>query len=123
MIKLYQLHIDKEIVRDWCGGIFFSRLYHSVQECTNGCLNEEIFDIGEALWNNADFPANTEDMADIDCDDADELKAKYLAGDKAVVAYIDNVRKWLITDHNKSFYGDYSVVWNVLGFELVGKPS
>ena len=116
MKKLYQLHIDKEIVPDWTSDIFHSRLYHSNESCMNGCLTEELFEIGKVLWDRGDF---TEEVGDMSCDEADELKDRYHAGDKEVIAYMENVRQWLRRLSNKGFYDDWSMVWNVLVFELV----
>jgi len=120
MTTLYQLHIDKEIVPDWSGDIYHSRLYHSHQACMEGCLEEEIFEIGKALYDHGDF---TEDIEGLDGEDSGEFKNRFEAGDKAVAAYIKNVRTWLLCVSNKPFYGDASVGWNILAFELAGEKS
>ena len=116
MKKLFQLHIDKVIVPDWSSDIYHSRLYPSYDACVDGCLTEELFAIGKTLWDRGDF---TEDVEDLDCDDAEELKERYNAGDKEVMAYIQNVRQWLRNLSNPSFYGDGSMEWRILKFEVV----
>ena len=120
MTKLWQLHIDKEIVPDWTSDIFHSRLYHSHEACMDGCLTDELFEIGKVLWERGNF---TEAVGNMECDDAEELKNRYDAGDQEVVAYMESVRQWLRRLSNKGFYGDWSMVWNMLKFDLVSETS
>jgi hypothetical protein len=125
MTKLYQLHIDKEIVPDWCSDIYHSRLYRSTEACMDGCLTEELFGIAAALWRHVDIPKDAEGVPEIDFDEIEEIEDKLKdsceAGDKKTVDYIENVRQWLRRLSNKSFFGDWSMVWNILEFEVVNE--
>jgi hypothetical protein len=89
----------------------------------DGCLTEELFGIAAALWRHVDIPKDAEDVPEIDYDEiediGDKLKEHYEAGDKEVIEYLENVRQWLRRLSNKSFFGDWSMVWHILEFEVV----
>ena len=119
-MKLHQLHIDKEIVPDWSADIYHSRLYHSLDECKDGCFNEEIFEIADVLWRNSentDESMEYEEFWDFEYDDENHLKKLYEEKNPAAMVLVENAREWLFA--SKKFSGDGTMSWRVSTFEVV----
>jgi len=119
-MKLHQLHIDKEIIEDWSVDIYHSRLYHSLEECKEGCFDEEIFEIADVLWRNSEITNENiedDDTAELEYDDVNHLKKLYEEKNPAALALIENAREWLFA--SKKFCGDGTMSWHVCTFEVV----
>jgi len=112
--RLYQLKIEKWLeYGEWSGTVFTSKLYPSRQECLQGCLTSEVYDVACAVGKHSN--------AFIEVDDADDLRKACLAGDHEIQSFMDSVKEWLHEDKECVDFDEgiaLSVVWEVNEHEV-----
>ena len=119
----YLLHLEKWIVPDWSGTVFTSMLYESRDACRKGCQTKELMEFATAILGNLDARSDDQTLEEKDIfalnADTDEFRERYEKEEKQVVAFADDVKKWLGKSRcEDSLLGDDSLFWEIIELQL-----